>query len=161
MSTKANKNYFTPGPKLLKFITETHVDLYEKTNGMIGATVFQLGEKGTGLIRPFNILLLITRGRKSGLERKVTLPYFQYDDRIYLFASNAAQAKNPDWFINLSATPDVRMQIGALKLRAKARVLEGEEYVQMWQRHTRLWPRWDVYQKQTSRRIPIVELVPT
>lgn len=160
MSTKANKRYFTPGPKLLKFITQTHVDLYEKTNGMLGSVVFQLGEKGTGLIRPFSVLLLTTRGRKSGLERKVTLPFFQYDDRIYLIASNAASEKNPDWYVNLVANPEVRVQIGALRLRARARALEGEEYVQIWKRHTDLWPRWKLYQQQTSRRIPVVELVP-
>ncbi len=160
MSTKANKSYYTPGPKLLKFITETHVELYDKTNGAIGATVFQIGEKGTSLLRPYNILLLTTKGRKTGIERRVTLPFFQYDDRIFLFASNAAQEKNPDWFNNLKATPDVRVQIGALRIRAKARVLEGEEYVQIWERHTKLWPRWAIYQTQTSRRIPVVELVP-
>ncbi|MFO0697072.1 MAG: nitroreductase/quinone reductase family protein [Polyangiales bacterium] len=160
MSTKANKSYFTPGPKLLKFITDAHVTLYEKTNGAVGSTVFQLGEEGHFLLRPYNILLLTTKGKKTGLERKVTLPFFQYDDRIYLFASNSAQEKNPAWFVNLKATPSVRVQIGALHMQATARILEGEEYVQLWKRHSSLWPRWAVYQTQTTRRIPIVELVP-
>lgn len=154
----ANKSYFTPGPKLLKWITQTHIDLFEKSGGAVGGTVFQIGEKGTSLLRPMNVLLLVTKGRKSGIDRKVTLPYFQYDDRIIVIASNAAAEKNPDWFTNLVATPEVRVQIGAAQFRATAKPLEGADYVSMWARHVALWPRWRLYQEQTSRRIPIVEL---
>lgn len=155
----ANKSYYTPGPKLLKWITQTHIDLYEKTDGAIGSLVFQIGEKGTSLLRPMSVLLLTTTGRKSRAPRKVTLPYFQYDDRIYVIASNAAAEKNPDWYVNLVATPAVRVQIGGARLPATARPLEGAEYVAMWEKHTALWPRWRLYQEKTSRRIPVVELV--
>jgi deazaflavin-dependent oxidoreductase (nitroreductase family) len=158
MATEANKSYFTPSPKLLKWITKTHVDLYEQTQGSIGSTVFQIGEKGTSLLRRMNVLLLTTKGRKSGIERKVTLPYFQYDDRIYVIASNAASEKHPDWYVNLMANPAVRIQLGAARFRAMAISLEGAEREALWNRHVSSWPRWAVYQERMSRKIPIVEL---
>jgi deazaflavin-dependent oxidoreductase (nitroreductase family) len=155
----ANKSYFTPGPKLLKWITQTHIDLFEWTDGSIGSTVFQVGEAGTTLLRPMSVLLLTTTGRKSRAPRKVTLPYFQYDDRIFVIASNAASEKNPDWYVNLVATPAVRVQLGGARLPATARPLEGADYADIWARHTESWPRWRLYQEKTSRKIPIVELV--
>lgn len=157
MSREANKSYYTPSPKLLQWITKTHVRLYESTEGSIGHVVFQFGEAGTSLLRRMNVLLLVTKGRKSGIERKVTLPYFQYDDKVYVIASNAAAEKNPDWFVNLVATANVRLQIGSLRVPAVARPLDGEEYEALWNRHVSDWPRWKLYQERTTRRIPIVE----
>lgn len=157
MSREANKSYYTPSPKLLQWITKTHVRLYEGTDGVLGSLVAQVGEKGASLLRPMNVLVLTTKGRKSGIERKVTLPYFQYDDRVYVIASNAAAEKNPDWFVNLVATPRVRIQIGSLRTPATARPLDGAEYQALWDRHSAEWPRWRVYQERTTRRIPIVE----
>lgn len=155
---RPNKSYFTPSPGLLKWITKTHLDLYEKTGGWIGSTIFQFGEEGEGLLRPMQMLILATTGRKSGLTRKTPLPYFQYDDRVFVIASNAASEQNPDWYNNLVATPDVRVQIGGARLRATARPLDGDEYDELWRRHTDAWPRWAVYQGRTSRKIPMVEI---
>jgi deazaflavin-dependent oxidoreductase (nitroreductase family) len=103
-------------------------------------------------------LVLSTKGRKSGQTRKVTLVYVQYDDRLFVIASNGASEKDPAWYSNLVANPEVSVQIGGAHLRATARPLEGEEYAAMWARHTAAWPRWRVYQGMTSRRIPMVEL---
>ena len=155
---RPKKSYFTPGPRLLKWITKTHLDLYEKTGGVIGSVIAQFGEEGEPFIRPMQMLILTTTGRKSGLERKAPLPYFQYDDRVFVIASNAASEKNPDWYNNLEANPDVRVQLSGARLRATAKPLAGEEYDRLWARHTDAWPRWAVYQTRTSRKIPMVEL---
>ncbi len=156
--TSANESYLTPPPRLLRLITKLHVRLYETTHGALGSAVFQLGEKGTSRLRRMDVLVLTTVGRKSGATRKVTLPFFQYDDRIYVVASNAASDKHPAWYLNLTASPDVTVTIGPVTLRARARSLEGAEYDSLWKRHTDVWPRWRLYQAQTTRRIPIVEL---
>jgi deazaflavin-dependent oxidoreductase (nitroreductase family) len=155
----ANRSYMTPGPRLLQAITKLHIRLYEKTGGALGSVVFQLGEKGTSLLRRMDVLVLTTRGRKSGERRKVTLPFFQYDDRIFVIASNAASEKHPAWYLNLTSNPDVTVTLGPATLRARARPLEGGEYDTFWHRHTAEWPRWRLYQEQTSRKIPMVELV--
>lgn len=153
---KANKSYLTPGPELLKWITKTHISMYEMTDGMLGGAVFQIGEKGTSLLRQMNVLLLTTKGRKSGQPRKVTLPYFQYDGRIVVIGSNGGSEKNPDWFVNLKANPRVHVQLQGARFEAEARSLEGAEYDDVWNRHVASWPRWTIYQQATSRKIPIV-----
>ena len=156
--TKANASYLTPSPAILKWITKTHILLYEKTGGWLGSAIWQRGEAGHGLLRTMNVLLLSTVGRKSGLTRKVALPYFQYEERVFVIASNAASEKNPDWYENLAATPEARVQLGAAKLRVTARPLSGDEYERLWRVHVAAWPRWSLYATQTTRRIPMVEL---
>lgn len=158
--TEANRRYFTPGPRLLRLITKLHVRLYEATRGALGSVVFQIGEAGTPLLRRMEILLLTTVGRKSGAERTVPLPFFRYDDRVFVFASNGASAKNPAWYLNLESNPEVAVTFGRTTRRARARPLEGAEYDEIWKRHADAWPRWAVYQERTERRIPAVELIP-
>lgn len=155
---RPNESYFTPSPGLLRWITKTHLALYEATNGMFGSMIAQRGEEGHSALRAMQVLILETTGRKSGLRRRAPLPYFQYDDRLFVIASNGASEKHPDWYENLVANPEVRVQIAGAKLRATAVPLDGEEYARMWARHVDAWPRWGVYQSRTSRRIPIVEL---
>ncbi|MCC6648872.1 MAG: nitroreductase family deazaflavin-dependent oxidoreductase [Polyangiaceae bacterium] len=155
---RPNASYFTPGPRLLRWISKTHLSLYEATHGLLGAVIAQRGEEGHGALRPMQVLLLGTTGRKSGLPRRTPLPYFQYDDRLFVIASNGASDKHPDWYENLLATPEVRVQIAGAKLRATAAPLDGDERDSVWARHVAAWPRWGVYQARTSRRIPVVEL---
>ncbi len=155
----ANKSYMTPSPRMLQYITKLHIKLYESTGGALGSIVFQIGEKGTSLLRRMDVLVLTTTGRKSGERRKVTLPFFQYDERIFVIASNAASEKHPAWYLNLASNPEVTVTIGPATLRATARPLEGAEYDALWNRHIEAWPRWRLYQEQTSRKIPMVELV--
>jgi proline iminopeptidase len=159
VSPKANRSYLTPGPWVLDLFTKTHVRLYEASGGALGATLYQLGERGTSLLRRMNALVLTTKGRKTGLERKVPLPFFQYDDRVFVIASNAGRDKNPAWFLNIVATPDVVVTIGPATLKARAKPLEGAVYEAMWKRHVETWPSWSVYNAGTTRRIPMDELV--
>ncbi len=155
---RPNQSYFTPSPGLLRWITKTHLALYEATDGLLGAVIAQRGEAGHRALRAMQVLLLGTTGRKSGLPRKTPLPYFQYDERLYVIASNGASPRNPDWYENLVANPEVTVQIAGAKLRATAVPLEGEAYATLWARHVEAWPRWGVYQSRTARKIPVVEL---
>jgi deazaflavin-dependent oxidoreductase (nitroreductase family) len=158
MALPANKTYFTPGPRLLKWITRNHIRLYEGTGGVLGGMLCAFGEAGTPLLRPMPMLVLSTKGWTTGITRKVTLAYFQYDDRVFVVASNAASDQNPAWYTNLLSEPEVRVQIGGVRLRATARSIEGPEYAALWARHTAAWPRWRLYQERTRRQIPMVEL---
>lgn len=155
---RPNSSYFTPGPGLLRWIAKTHLSLYEATHGLLGAVIAQRGEAGHGALRAMQVLLLGTTGRKSGLPRRTPLPYFQYDDRLFVIASNGASPNNPDWYENLVANPDVRVQIAGAKLRATATPLDGGDHAAIWARHVERWPRWGVYQARTTRKIPVVEL---
>jgi deazaflavin-dependent oxidoreductase (nitroreductase family) len=108
--------------------------------------------------RRLDCLLLTSLGRKSGVLRTVVLPFFQYDGRVFLVGSNAAQKTQSAWYHNIKADPHVTVEIGALKLDATAAIVGGEEYDDLWERHKKLWPRWAAYDEQVDRRIPLVEI---
>jgi deazaflavin-dependent oxidoreductase (nitroreductase family) len=157
--TEANQSYFTPSPRVLRWLTRTHVSVYRATSGLIGSKIWQFGEQGHGLLRRFDVMLLTTIGRKSGLSRTVALPYFTYEGRVFVVASNAASEKNPDWFTNLVANPEVWVQMGGSNRRKMARPLEGDERDRLWEKHVAAWPRWRLYQQRVERKIPLVEFV--
>jgi F420H(2)-dependent quinone reductase len=157
----ANRSYLTPRGKALEWITGAHRTLYRLTGGLLGQTVLQLGERGYGsLLRRMNVLLLTTRGRTSGLLRTVPLPYYTYDGRDLLAASFSGSDRHPAWYLNLVDTPEVGVQRGRRRYRARAVPLEGDERERYWARFADDWPRYRVYQQGTSRTIPLVELVP-
>lgn len=158
---EANRHYLTPTGRALAWITRIHRALYTMTFGLVGHTVFQRAERGAGwVLRPMKVLLLTTTGRTTGLARTVPLPYFEYDGRTFIVASFAGGDRHPAWFLNLRANPDVRVRRGTRKLAARAAPLEGEERARYWDRLAGDWPRYGVYQAQTAREIPLVELVP-
>jgi deazaflavin-dependent oxidoreductase (nitroreductase family) len=140
---------FVPKPSSIKRIGEIHVRIYRFTRGLIG-------KRMDGL----DILLLTTIGKKTGLSRTVPLPYFRDGASYVLIASFGGNAKNPAWLGNLKATPTVDVQVGAKKLKLKARVTQGEERARVWAQVTRDYPRYLAYQTKTEREIPVVLLEP-
>jgi len=153
------RRYFTPSVKTLAWITKIHRALYRSTGGLLGATVFQRAEAGDRWpLRPMKILLLTTRGRKTGIARTVPLPYFEYDGRVLVVASFGGNAKDPGWLLNLRDTPEVELQIGRKRGPAQAVILDDAERARLWPRLAADWPRYQVYQDATPRSIPLVEL---
>jgi deazaflavin-dependent oxidoreductase (nitroreductase family) len=158
---EANRRYLTPKGRALAWITRVHRGLYQMTFGLVGHTVFQRAERGAGfLLRPMKVLLLTTTGRTTGLARTVPLPYFTYDGRTFIVASFAGGDRHPAWFLNLRDDADVRIRRGTKRLAAHAAPLAGEERTRYWGRLTDDWPRYGLYQGQTTREIPLVEIVP-
>lgn len=156
----ANKSYLTPKGKALQWITRIHRKLYTASGGIVGAHVFQMAEKGSKYpLRMMRVLLLTTTGRKSGLERTVPLPYFEYDGRILLVGSFAGGAKHPAWYHNLKAKPEVRIHQGRQRYSARAVPLDGDTYDRYWNRLAGDWPRYQIYQDGTPRKIPLVEII--
>jgi len=105
-------------------------------------------------------LLLTTRGRKSGEPRSVPLIYGTSGAGYVVIASKGGMPQHPLWFRNLEAQPECEIQVGARMLRACARVAEGEEREELWQRLVAVYPPSDSYQKRTERTIPVVVLDP-
>src|ERR1043165_9142024 len=99
-------------------------------------------------------LLLTTRGRKSGKLYRTALYYGQDGDRYLIIPSNGGSDEHPSWYLNLVATPEVEVQVGADKFSARARTANLEEKPALWQIMTKLFPRYDAYQKKASREIP-------
>jgi deazaflavin-dependent oxidoreductase (nitroreductase family) len=103
-------------------------------------------------------LLLVTRGRKSGRLRRTALIYGRDGDRYLLVASNGGARNHPFWYLNLTAHPEVQVQVGADRFTARARTASAEEKPRLWRLMTAVWPDYDRYQKRTSRDIPVVIL---
>jgi deazaflavin-dependent oxidoreductase (nitroreductase family) len=104
------------------------------------------------------ILILATRGRRSGEERLKPLIFGEDDGRYVVVASKGGAQHHPDWYLNLRADPDVQVQVKADRFRARARIAEGEERERLWRRMAEIWPAYDDYRQKTDREIPVVVL---
>ncbi|MFJ8645843.1 nitroreductase family deazaflavin-dependent oxidoreductase [Streptomyces sp. NPDC093546] len=113
-----------------------------------------------GQARPgMNDLLLTTRGRKSGKLRRTALVYVRDgEDRYIVAASNAGADQHPAWYLNLTANPNVTVQIGAETFPAAARTATPEEKPRLWALMVAAVPSYQGYQEATSRDIPVVIL---
>jgi len=105
-------------------------------------------------------LLLTTRGRRTGALRRTALIYGRDGDRYVVVASNGGAAQHPAWYLNLVADPDVRVQVLADRFAARARAASDTEKPALWQQMATIFPRYDQYQANAPRDIPVVILDP-
>jgi F420H(2)-dependent quinone reductase len=133
---------------LFRLFVKGHVWLYKSSGGKRGASISGMP-----------VLLLTTRGRKSGAQRTVPVVPFVDGGQTYVIASMGGQPQHPGWFFNLEANPEVEVQFGPERYRARAEVLPLEQRAGVWPRITTAMPNFGEYQKKTSRMIPVVRLV--
>ena len=107
------------------------------------------------------LLLLHTVGARSGQARVNPMMYLPDDGRYLVFASKAGSDHNPDWYYNLLAHPDVRIEVGDEVLDVHATELRGQERDDRYAQQARLYPGFAGYQRKSSRVIPVIALVPT
>jgi deazaflavin-dependent oxidoreductase (nitroreductase family) len=107
------------------------------------------------------LLLLTTTGAKSGKERVSPLAYLEDGKRLFIFASKAGAPTNPDWYYNLLAHPLVKVELGTEQFKARAVVVGDEERDRIYARQAQRMPGFADYEKKTTRKIPVVELVRT
>lgn len=107
-----------------------------------------------------SLLILHTTGRRSGQDREIPLVYQDLGESVAIFASKAGAPTNPDWFHNLVADPNVTAEIGTGTRSFVARVAEGEERTEIWERQKANAPGFAEYEAATTRLIPVVVLDP-
>ncbi|MFO1086935.1 MAG: nitroreductase family deazaflavin-dependent oxidoreductase [Reyranellaceae bacterium] len=106
-------------------------------------------------------LLLITKGRKTGQKFLFPLFYGRAGDSYYIVASKGGAPEHPGWYRNILANPEVEIQVGTAKMRARARTAQGEERARLWKDAAVFWPPYNDYQKKAGdREIPVVVLDP-
>lgn len=105
-------------------------------------------------------LLLTTTGRKTGEPRALPLIYGTVGDSYVVIASKGGMPSHPIWYLNLEAHPECEVQVGAKRLTARARVVEGEERERIWNQMVEVYPPYVDYKKATERIIPVVVLDP-
>lgn len=125
-----------------------HIKAYVDSNG-------EQGHDWNGT----QVLLLSTKGRKSGDMRRCALIYGNDGDDFVIVASRGGDPNHPLWYLNLVAEPKVTLQIKSEVFPATAtEVTDPAEYERLWQLMLTHWPSYAEYQEKTSRRIPLVRL---
>src|SRR3954454_597328 len=132
---------------LFKLFVRGQAFLYRASGGKLASTM--QGQP---------VIVLTTRGRKTGAVRHTPLARRIEGDAMYVIASLGGAPNNPGWYYNLKANPEVEVQSGPERYKARGTVLEEPERTQVWQRVVAAMPGFAAYQKKTSRVIPIVKL---
>ncbi len=137
-------------PSPTKWVRD-QVELYESSGGIRGTTLLNTG-------RP--VIVLTTRGVRSGRIRKTPLMRVEHEGRYAVVASLGGAPKHPVWYHNLKGDPHVELQDGPVKRDMRAREITGAEKDEWWERAVAAYPPYADYQKKTDRVIPVFVLEP-
>lgn len=140
----------------------TPKDVLHRISTRIHRAVFK-ASKGRILGKAFGMPIaeLLTTGRRSGKERSTMLavPIIE-GDRLVLVASFGGDDRNPAWYLNLRAKPEVRVTTAGSTRAMSARTAKEEEREELWPRITSVFEGYARYQERTERPIPVVILEP-
>ena len=117
------------------------------------------GGKVGGRFEGAPVLLLTTKGAKTGKTRVNPMMYLPKGNRMFVFASKAGAPTNPGWYHNLIANPDVTVEVGTETFPARATPLTREERDEIYAKQASLYPGFADYEKRTTRKIPVVVLI--
>jgi deazaflavin-dependent oxidoreductase (nitroreductase family) len=127
---------------------QEHVERYRATDG----------EEGYEWREGTEILLLTTKGRKSGEERTTPLIFGRNGDDYLIVASKGGSPAPPAWYLNLQADPTAEIQVKADRFKVRARDAGPDEKPELWKTMVGEWKHYDEYQQKTDREIPVVVL---
>ncbi|MFF3544100.1 nitroreductase family deazaflavin-dependent oxidoreductase [Streptomyces platensis] len=125
------------------------VEQYETSGGKEGTTM-----------RGMPVVILTTRGARSGKIRKSPLMRVEHAGVYAVVASMGGAPRHPVWYHNLVADPRVELQDGTVRQDMTAREVSGTEKALWWGRAVEAFPDYDDYQKKTDRQIPVFVLEP-
>ncbi|WP_432197391.1 nitroreductase family deazaflavin-dependent oxidoreductase [Streptomyces sp. bgisy027] len=127
------------------------VELYESSGGTQGTTLMNTG---------MPVILLTTRGAKSGKIRKTPLMRVEHGGSYAAVASLGGAPKHPVWYHNVKADPHVELRDGTELRDMRAREVTGAEKAEWWERAVAAYPPYAEYQEKTDRVIPLFVLEP-
>ena len=135
---------------IFKLFIGFHVFMYRITGGKFG-----------GEMRGFKVLILTTKGRKSGKILPAPLGYFERDGGYIIVASNNGASNSPSWYHNIKANPDdVTIQVKDKKMKVKPEIILGEARRPLYDWIVSIASNYGEYEKTTTREIPLVFLKP-
>jgi deazaflavin-dependent oxidoreductase (nitroreductase family) len=134
------------GEVVMKVMAPLNTWIYRASKGRIGAK-FPGGAP---------ICIVTTTGRRSGKARTVPLLFLQDDDDVVVVASKGGMPEHPDWYHNISANPEVQIEIGTDKASYVARTADAGERADLWPRLCEIYSSYADYQARTDREIPVV-----
>ena len=133
-------------PNWLMF-TRAHCVLYRGTRGLVG-----------GNLMGIQMLLLTTRGRKTGLKRTLPLAYVEYKGDYIIVASNGGADTSPAWWLNLQAATTAKVQVGGETFEVSWAEAPEKERMEYWRKLQAAIPAYRIYRVRTEREIPIILL---
>jgi F420H(2)-dependent quinone reductase len=135
---------YEPSPS--RWVRE-QVETYEASGGERGNTLLDTG---------LPVIILTTRGNKTGKLRKTPLMRVEHGGEYALVASQGGAPTNPVWYYNLEADPTgVTIQDGPEPVEVRVRKVEGQERAEWWERAVAAYPPYAEYQTRTDRQIPV------
>jgi deazaflavin-dependent oxidoreductase (nitroreductase family) len=111
-----------------------------------------------GVFEGAPMVLLTSKGAKTGKPHTNPLMYLPDGDRVVVFASYGGAPENPQWFNNMVANPDATAEVGTETFPVRATVAEGEERERLFEEQKKRYPQFGEYEKKTTRKIPVVIL---
>jgi len=136
--------------RLFNELTRLHTLAYRLTGGLLGKRI----PGGPPM------LLLDHVGARSGTKRTTPLVYLEDGRNFVIVASKGGSRRHPAWFHNLRANSETTVQVGSRRIPVTAKVATATQRSRLWPRVVALYRGYDLYQKRTSRQIPLVVLEP-
>ena len=134
---------------MVMLIFKIMVFLYNASGGRIG-----------GKLGKVPVLLLTTKGRKTGKQRTLPLIYIGDGSAYVVTASAGGADKHPGWFFNIRSNPQATIQVKDQRIKVTAEIAGPDKKPELWARLVEVGPNFAGYQKRTSREIPMVILHP-
>jgi deazaflavin-dependent oxidoreductase (nitroreductase family) len=104
------------------------------------------------------LMLLTTKGAKSGEERLAIVTFTRDGERYVICASKSGAPTNPHWYHNLLANPVAIVEVGGEVFNVRATETHGAERDRLWDQHATERPEFRDYPNKTSRKIPVFVL---
>jgi deazaflavin-dependent oxidoreductase (nitroreductase family) len=141
------------GSVVVKFMSSVQTWIYKKSGG----------KRGNKFLQGADVALLTVTGRKSGKERTTPLLYLEDGDNVIIVASKGGFSDSPQWYFNLKANPEAKIQIGSDVRKIKAHEASPEEVARAWPRLVEIYSDFDEYKvraEMCEREIPLMVLTP-
>ena len=140
-------------------MTTTETDRYQSFNQNLIADL--RANRGKATSGPFvgkPVLILTHTGAKTGQLRESPLAYTRAGDAYVVIASKGGAPSNPQWYHNLVANPEVKLEVDGDEFQARVREAKGEERDRLYAAQAAIMPGFAEYEKNTTRKIPVLVL---
>jgi len=106
------------------------------------------------------VCLVTMTGAKSGKTRRLPLIHIAHGENKLLVASSGGMPKNPVWYYNIKAHPEIQIMADGQEKTYRARQVDDEEKAALWPVLLDVYPDFDEYQARTDRNIPVFSCEP-
>jgi len=142
----------------LKWVSTSVSTSFQDFNRDLIKDIRANGRATSGPFLGREVLVLTTTGAKTGDVRETPLVYTRDGDHHVIIASKGGAPTHPSWYHNLVKHPEVSVEAGGQRFKARAHIAEGDEYERLYNQHADINPGFHDYRKKTSRKIPVIVL---